>query len=197
MPDMLDYMPPFTRLINLRDGTIPGAPIVQRRRLSDLKGMFADAGAENALLGADPILYEVYEATENPAEIGHLRFSTTIIHPGQVGSEYFMTKGHYHAHGNCAEVYYGLSGEGYLLLQTPEGKTDVQRMIPGAASYVPPFWGHRTMNVGAADFVFLAVYPADAGYDYESIVRGGFVSIVVERDGKPQVVPNPRYSRAP
>jgi hypothetical protein len=68
---MPDYMMPFTRMVNLRDGTIPEAVVVQRRRLSDLQGLFADESAEKALLSADPILYEVFEATENPAVIGH------------------------------------------------------------------------------------------------------------------------------
>jgi glucose-6-phosphate isomerase len=48
------------------------------------------------------------------------------------------------------------------------------------------------MNVGATNFVFLAVFPADAGYDYKTIADEGFASIVVERDGKPAVIANPR-----
>ncbi len=192
---MPDYMAPFTRMINLQDGTIADAPLVQTRRLSDLNGVFADQDAENALLPENPVIYEVYEATENPAMTGQLRFSTTVIRPGQVGDEYFMTKGHFHAQGDCAELYFGLLGEGYLLLQTPEGQTISLRMTPGAAAYVPPSWGHRTMNVGRENFVFLAVYPAQAGYDYYTIAERGFASIVVERDGQPQVVSNPRFRK--
>lgn len=192
---MPDYMMPFTRMINLPDGTIPEAPVTQLRRLSDLEGLFADREAERALLAENPMIYEVYEATQNPETIGHLRYSTTVIHPGKVGDEYFMTKGHYHALRDRTELYYGLAGEGYLLLQTPEGETNVQRMTPGIAAYVPPFWGHRTVNVGSENFVFLAVYPADAGYDYDTIARQGFAAIIVERNGKPQVVPNPRFGK--
>ncbi|MCZ7539826.1 MAG: hypothetical protein M5U29_07950 [Anaerolineae bacterium] len=115
------------------------------------------------------------------------------MRPGKVGDEYFMTKGHYHARGECAELYYGLLGEGYLLLQTPEGEVSLQRIVPGAAAYVPPYWGHRTINTGTRNFVFLAVYPADAGYDYKTIAERGFASILVERDSAPTLVPNPRY----
>jgi glucose-6-phosphate isomerase len=43
--------------------------------------------------------------------------------------------------------------------------------------------------------VFLAVFPADAGYDYRTIADQGFASIVVERDGKPAVIPNPRQGK--
>jgi len=114
---MNTYMTPFTHLVNLQDGTIPAAPLVQQRRLSDMRGLYADPAAEYALMAANPLIYEVYEATQNPKEAGQLLYSTTIIRPGKVGDEYFMTKGHYHAKGECAELYYGLLGEGYLLLQ--------------------------------------------------------------------------------
>jgi glucose-6-phosphate isomerase len=190
---MTAYMSPFTHLVNLEDGTIPTAPLVQQRRLSDMRGLFADPAAEYALMSANPLIYEVYEAAQNPKEAGHLLYSTTIIRPGKVGDEYFMTKGHYHAKGECAELYYGLLGEGYLLLQTPEGEVSLQRIVPGAAAYVPPYWGHRTINTGTENFVFLAVYPADAGYDYKTIAERGFASILVERDGVPVLAPNPRY----
>ncbi|MEW6579937.1 MAG: glucose-6-phosphate isomerase family protein [Chloroflexota bacterium] len=190
---MSTYMTPFTHLVNLHDGTIPAALLVQQRRLSDMRGLYADPAAEYALMGANPLIYEVYEAAQNPKEAGHLLYSTTIIRPGKVGAEYFMTKGHYHAKEECAELYYGLLGEGYLLLQTPEGEVSLQRIVPGAAAYVPPYWGHRTINTGTENFVFLAVYPAEAGYDYKTIAERGFASILVERDGVPTPIPNPRY----
>jgi glucose-6-phosphate isomerase len=190
---MTSYMMPFTRTVNLQNGTIAGAPAITKRYLSDLTGFFADPTAEQALLAANPLLYEVHEATENPQVAGHLLYSTTIIHPGRVGDEYFMTKGHYHALQDRAEVYFGLVGEGYLLLQNPDGEVNTQLMTPGAAAYVPPYWAHRTINAGAEDFAFLAVYPAEAGHNYGIIADQGFASILVERDGQPRLVPNPRY----
>ena len=188
-------MPPFTKMLDFQTGKFLDPAIVTKRYLSDLKGLFADHAAESALLTANPLLYEVSEATENPTEHGQLRYSTTILYPGKVGDEYFMTKGHYHARGECAELYFGLQGEGMLLLQTPAGEISAQPMTPGAACYVPPYWGHRTMNVGSTNFVFFACYPAEAGYDYQAIVESGFASLVVERDGRAQVVPNPTWKR--
>jgi glucose-6-phosphate isomerase len=192
---MNNYTLPFSRTIDLANGTIPDAPLVVTRRISDMKGMYANTQAENTLLANNPLVYEVYEATENPAVAGQLRYSTTIIHPGKVGDEYYMTKGHYHALGDRVELYYGLQGEGYLLLQTPEGEINIQPMKAGTLAFVPPYWGHRTLNIGTENFIFLAVYPADAGYDYKTIEEQGFASIVVERGGKPEVVPNPRYAQ--
>jgi len=190
---MRQYMPPFTKMVDLSDGTIPDAVLVQKRYLSDLKGLFADPEAEAALMPRNPLIYEVHEATENPAEVGQLRYSTTIIFPGKVGNEYYFTKGHYHALGDRAELYFGLIGEGYLLLQTPEGEVSAQLMTPGAAAYVPPYWGHRTINVGSEKFVFLACYPADAGYDYQPIAEKGFAQILVERYGRVTLVANPKW----
>lgn len=152
-----------------------------------------DSAAEAALMAENPVIYEVHEATDNPMVVGQLRYSTTIIRPGKVGDEYFFTKGHYHALTDRAELYFGLLGEGYLLLQTSEGEVNTQLITPGAAAYVPPYWGHRTINTGKENFVFLACYPADAGYDYAAIAEKGFASIMVERDGKPLLVPNPKW----
>ncbi|MCZ7539825.1 MAG: hypothetical protein M5U29_07945 [Anaerolineae bacterium] len=67
---MTAYMPPFTHLVNLQDGTIPTAPLVQQRRLSDMRGLYADPAAEYALMSANPLIYEVYEAAQNPKEAG-------------------------------------------------------------------------------------------------------------------------------
>jgi glucose-6-phosphate isomerase, archaeal len=192
---MTDYMMPFTRMVSLIDGTIPDALVIQTRRLSDLAGLFANREAERALLAENPVIYEVYEATQNPDVVGHLRYSTTVLRPGKVGDEYFMTKGHYHALGDRCELYYGLMGEGRLLLQTPEGEISLQTMTPGTLAYIPPYWGHRSINVGASNYVLLAVYPADAGYDYQTIIEQGFASILVERGGVPTLAPNPRYRR--
>lgn len=189
----MPYMMPFSRQVDLQAGTIPGAPLVLERRLSDLQGLFADKKAEQALLAENPLVYEVYEATENPKVAGHLLYSTTIIRPGKVGREYFMTKGHYHALGDRAELYYGLLGHGALLLQTPDGQVELLPMQPGTAAYVPPYWGHRTVNTGSENFVFLAVYPGDAGYDYGTIAEKGFASILVEQNGKPEMISNPHF----
>ncbi|MCC7446309.1 MAG: glucose-6-phosphate isomerase [Anaerolineae bacterium] len=185
----------MTHAINLQDGTIPGAYQVIRRYLSDLQGLFADPEAEKAMLAQNPLLYEVHEPMDNPETAGDIRYSTTILYPGKVGDEYFMTKGHYHSLGDRPELYYGLSGEGYLLCQSLEGEISAQRMYPGALVYAAPYWGHRSINTGKDNLVMLAVYPADAGHDYKTIADEGFAAIVVERNGTHEVVPNPRYKR--
>lgn len=109
-----------------------------------------------------------------PEEVGQLICCTTVIQPGVVGSEYHMTKGHYHAERDTGEVYVGLRGSGYLLLMTEEGRSAATPMGPGTVAYVPPRWAHRTVNTGAEPFRFFAVYPGQAGHDYGSIEQAGF-----------------------
>jgi glucose-6-phosphate isomerase, archaeal len=192
----MTYLEPHAHQVRLRDGTIPTAHAVQVRRLSDLRGLYLDRAAEAALLASDPLIYEVFDAADLPKVAGQLLYSTTVIQPGRVGDEYFMTKGHFHALADRAELYYGLSGRGMLLLQTPEGRVSSLPMEAGTAAYVPPHWGHRTMNTGDVPFVFLAVYPADAGYDYGTIARDGFAAVVLAGPDGPRVVPNPSYRAA-
>lgn len=192
---MVNYMTPLWRKLDLDTGVFTDAVLVQQRRLSDLRGLYADAAAEAARAAENPLMYDVFEATENPIEPGQLRYSTTVIYPGKIGDEYFFTKGHYHAKGECAEIYTGITGTGLLLMQTREGEIHTIEMTRGVAAYVPPFWAHRTINVGSDNFAFYACYPADAGYDYAAIADKGFASLVLERNGKPTLVPNPKWAK--
>lgn len=190
---MLETTQPFNRTIDLASGRIDAAPNVSYRRLSDMRGWYADAQAEAALLAENPLIYEVHYGYNAPSIEGQLGFGTTILYPGRIGDEYYMTKGHYHRKADRAEIYYGLDGEGELLLQTRDGATTVQHIAPGVVAYIPAYHAHRTINTSAETFVFLSVYPADAGNDYESVAELGFAALIVERYGKPEVVSSPRY----
>jgi glucose-6-phosphate isomerase len=106
-----------------------------------------------------------------------------------------MTKGHYHAKDHCSEIYFGLVGEGYILLQTPDGEVSSQYIKPDYITYVPPFWAHRAVNTGAGNFSFLAVYPADAGYDYMTIEKNGFSLTVIDKAGEINFVPSTGYRK--
>jgi glucose-6-phosphate isomerase len=188
---IMGYKLPIGVNINLERGVIPGAKKLVRR-LSDLKGYFQDEKAFEELMKENPIVYEVY-AVEQEEHEGDLNFATTVLHPGKVGKEFFFTKGHFHAKPDRAEIYYGIKGKGGILLQTPEGKAEWIEMGPGTVAYVPPYWAHRTVNTGDEPFIFLAVYPADAGHDYGSIAEKGFSKLVIEENGEVRLVDNPRW----
>ena len=64
------------------------------KRLSDLRGFFRDdAALERAIAAGDPVAYEVIDYRKPESD---LAFGTTIMAPGKVGEEYFMTRGHFH-----------------------------------------------------------------------------------------------------
>jgi len=37
---------------------------------------------------------------------GELLFGVSIVHPGKVGNEFYMTKGHFHTVLETAEIYH-------------------------------------------------------------------------------------------
>lgn len=167
------------------------------RRLSSMKDQYLDGAAcEQLLIREDTELYEVYELLV-PAVEGELLHGVSIVHPGKVGGEYFMTKGHYHTVLETAEVYYCLAGTGMMVMETPEGEWDVQPLSPGRVLYVPPRWAHRSVNTHVTDdLVTFFIYPGNAGHDYGTIEHLGFRKLVVERDGIPAIIDNPRWEQA-
>ena len=164
-----------------------------RRSLTAMRGQYLDTAAYEAMLAEDDrLLYEVYEF-HRPHVAGELLHGISIVHPGKVGAEYFMTKGHFHTVLDTSEVYYCLKGDGYMVMETPEGDWAVEELRPGKVLYVLPRWAHRSVNTGAGDLVTLFVYPGNAGHDYGTIEQQGFRKLVVEREGRPEIVDNPRW----
>lgn len=125
---------------------------------------------------------------------GELLMGISIVHPGKIGREYFMTKGHFHTIIDTAEIYYCLRGEGYMVMETPEGDTAVEALSPGKVLYVPPRWAHRSVCTGRQeDLVTFFAYPGNAGHDYGTIELLGFRKLVVEGENGPVIIDNPRY----
>ena len=163
------------------------------RRLSAMAGQYLDEQAFKAMLNDDPVLYEVYEI-KRPELAGELMNGISIVHPGKVGEEYFMTKGHFHTVLDTAEVYYCLKGDGAMVMETPEGEWSVEELHPGRVLYVPPRWAHRSVNTNPReDLVMFFIYPANAGHDYGTIEQQGFRKLVLERDNRIEIVDNPRW----
>ena len=183
----------FSIKFSLEDGRSPNRTTM-RRMLSNMKGMYLDNKTfDDMLEKGDICVYEFYELGI-PEKSSDLAFGTTIIYPGKVGHEYFMTKGHFHEKLETAEVYYCTRGHGYLLIEDPEGKTEIQEMTPGISVYVPPKFAHRSINVSNTEpFVMFFVFRADAGHDYKTIETKGFRNLVIEMNGKPEIIDNPKW----
>ena len=189
---LFDYEKGFICPFDLHNG-FSGAAFPTKRYLSQMKGMFGDEAAfEAELATGDRLVYEFYEmgAPEVP---GALAMGTTTLYPGKVGEEFQFTKGHFHCILDTAEIYYGLSGEGYMLLENPEGDWSLKAVRPGVALYVPPRYAHRMINTGTEPLVTFFVFRADAGHDYGTIETKGYRKMVVDRNGIPTVIDNPRW----
>ncbi|TDB49591.1 MULTISPECIES: glucose-6-phosphate isomerase [Bacillaceae] len=183
---------PFTLYFDLQNG-MSNEKASTKRYLSNMKGMFADNEALQALIKDQDILaYEFYELTL-PETDGNLLFGTSIVYPGKVGDEYFMTKGHFHTILDTAEVYYCLSGKGYMLMENPEGEWAAEEFAPGKAVYVPGRYAHRSINTGDEPLVTFFVFRADAGHDYGTIETKGYRKLIVDQDGKPHIIDNPKW----
>lgn len=167
-----------------------------RRKLSQMKEMYLDVeAAEEILKNDDPVVYDFYELG-HPERYGDLAFGTTILYPGKVGSEYFMTKGHFHTIVDTSEVYYALSGEGYMVMENIQGDTITKPIRKNEAVYVPRGYAHRSVNTGDEPLVMFFVYHAEAGHDYGTIETKGYRKLVTEKDGEICVMDNPKWSES-
>jgi len=165
-----------------------------QRRLSAMAGQFLDQEAYQSILARqDVVLYDVYEI-ERPHEAGELLTGVSIVHPGMVGREFFMTKGHFHAVAETAEVYYCLRGEGFMVMENAAGDWAVERLSPGRVLYVPPRWAHRSVcTARQEDLVTFFIYPGHAGHDYGTIEAQGFRKLVLDGPAGIEIADNPRW----
>jgi len=190
---MPQFLKPEKIIIDFKKGFIQPYTRKKEVRLSELKEYFSNTEEVEKILlrGEDPLIYEYYEYIYSE-DTGNLNLGLTIIYPGKIGNEYYMTKGHFHEK-DAAEFYFCMKGKGMLLMQNKDGEVSVVELEPGSLGYVPPGWGHRTINTGRNRFVFFFAYPSDAGHNYMIVKEKGFIKIVTEKDKAPKVVDNPRY----
>lgn len=189
------YREPTSHLIDPSTGGMTSATGRYEKRLKDLEGVYLDENSFRSAVSVhgDAIVYSVNEVRPTQAA-GDLIFGTTHMEPGRIGDEFYMTRGHIHAVANRPEVYYGESGAGVMLMESPEGETRVLEVAPGVAVYVPPMWVHRSVNVGAVPLVMTFFYPSDSGQDYGIIASSGGMASLIVADGTGwKAVPNPRY----
>lgn len=182
----------FAMDFNLKSG-FSGKAATTKRYLSDMKDFFYDSeAAEKILKEENPLIYEYYELG-CPERAGDLSFGTTIVYPGLIGNEYYMTKGHFHKKVDTAEVYYVFSGEGCMVMEDPEGNTREIPMKAGEAVYVPRSYAHRSVNTGNSPLVMFFTFAADAGHDYGTIEQKGYHHMVCLESGKMTVTENRKW----
>ncbi|MBP6945900.1 MAG: hypothetical protein KBC74_03145 [Candidatus Pacebacteria bacterium] len=141
--------------------------------------------------------------------------NVTVWEPGLVDGEYIKTYGHYHV-GDLDENYWIILGEGIALLQkraldaSGNPQADVIEEFralsvkAGDTVYMPKDFGHLVVNTGKTYFVTADDSPVDfeerdpvslPGHaDYKPVQQmQGFAYYVIEKDGKPALVKNPKY----
>ncbi len=176
---------PVSCQVDVTRGCLVGASNRYVKTLGDLRGLYEDAAAFKELVGrsgADSVAYEVTDFKPSSAA-GDMIFGVTRMLPGRVGREFFLTRGHIHANANRPEIYYGEAGRGVMLLESPEGEIRTIEIAPRTVCYVPPYWIHRSVNVGTQDLVMTFAYPADSGQDYSIIEDSAGMKARVVDDG--------------
>jgi glucose-6-phosphate isomerase, archaeal len=173
----------------ITEGTLKGELVIDSQKaIAQLKNIFFDERARSQM-DQNKIVYRVqaFLPVEQGIE-GGLYFGTTWIEPGAVNEEYFMTHGHFHKLSNRAEYYWGIKGEGALILMNRDRSCRAELMHSGTLHYIPAHTAHRVANTGSTQLVFSACWPSDAGYDYEEIIKNGFSCRLLNKNGKPQLI---------
>ena len=150
---------------------------------------------------------------------GKDKTNITVWETGKVGNEYIKTYGHYHV-GDISETYHIIQGTGILLLQERKIGADGKpiddeiesfkaiSVKAGDKMFINPSVGHLMVNTGSIWLVTSddsPVYSTDVdpvslpGHaDYAAVQKmGGFAYFVVEKDGFPALVKNPKYKTVP
>ncbi|MEZ0327143.1 MAG: glucose-6-phosphate isomerase family protein [Fimbriimonas sp.] len=160
-------------LTNLSTGMLEGDLTEIRRTVGDLAGYWQDEAAaaliSGQLLYVTQTWFPVADGTE-----GAVLWGNTVLMPGVVGDEYFMTRGHFHLKQDRCELCIMVSGKGALVLMDHARNVEVQEMAAGSTHYVHGHLAHRTVNTGDEPLVFLCAWPADCGHDYEVVRTQGF-----------------------
>lgn len=186
--------PVLTR-VDFETGIMEPSDRITMRKLTDMKGAFHDKKSLESLINEEnAVVYEVSER-EFPRGQGHLTHAVTKVRPGKVGAEYYLTLGHFHTDEAVSELHIILRGEGYLLFVDGSGAHQSMEIRPSRAAYLPPGWACRIINTGRQDLVVMNVFPADAVHDQQNVMGFAFPIMVIEKDGQPVVVDNPRFRK--
>lgn len=107
----------------------------------------------------NPVIYNVYIVDFKTFEAG-----LTIVNPGNVNGEYYMTKGHKHENPT-KEIYILQNGKGKLMVKKGS-VTKIIDMEKGKNYILPKNSGHRLINTGNKELEVMTIYSKKAGKGY-------------------------------
>lgn len=170
-------------------GLLSGAPVQESvKRLGQLKNIFMNEQARESM-NPNTVVYRVQAWCPVPQGTEGAQFwGTTVIEPGLVDNEYFMTHGHFHEKRNRTEYYATIEGEGALILMDESRKTWMEPMSADTLHFIPPNVAHRVANTGTIPLRLVACWPSDAGHDYDVIRQAGFGARLLQVNGKRSLV---------
>jgi len=172
--------------LDLSAGTFSDQAPQSNRALGELGPIFRDQASLAAMDGSTPV-YATYGCPGEVEGPARLLYATTVLQPGRVGDEFFMTRGHFHAKPERGEFMVTLRGEGALVLMDRGRETWMESMSPGSVHDIDGAHAHRVANTGDEPLVFLVVWMSDCGHDYESIREQGFGKILVAGEKGPEL----------
>lgn len=172
--------------------------------------MEPDAAADDTELYYNLVLKNAADADMDVLRRSNLAFSCVLLPPLKIGAEYVKTHGHYHpnmAGSSLAypEVYTHYYGTLYLLMHRRIGDDAARlndcvlyKMHPGRSITIPPGYLHVLINPSDEPALMAGLYCADSYPEYAPVIQmQGAAFYLVENDGEPKVVANPRYISCP
>ncbi len=154
----------------------PLLPAPSIRRAGEMQSALKD---QECQVDPDTPLYFMYrnlawdDTDQAHLAAQHVRFDMTIIPPGVFCGEYVKTKGHYHPNApdgaGYPELYQVLEGEAHYLLQ----KEDLSDVVvvhakAGESVFIPPGYGHVTINPGSDELVMVNLVSDAFASKYET-----------------------------
>lgn len=132
----------------------------------------------------DTIMYDVYRTiNETVGAKQDMIWGLTVLYPRLVNGECNMTRGHFHKDDQRSEVYYGVSGEGLLLLMDKQGNTWAEKVFPGSVHLIDGQHAHRLINITDNEALkVIACWSMHAGYDYQFVEDHPFGNRIFLKD---------------
>jgi len=157
--------------MNWSSGRLDSPTHSSRKFVRDLIGYWHDERA--ALVMGDTLVYETEMWVPDSSVVvdetpGVVLWGSTILHPGTVGEEFFMTRGHRHLKPTHGEMIFCVQGSGLLVLMDDAGVTTRHTLQPGTTLWIDGRLAHRTVNTGDVPLIFWCAWPNDCGHNYES-----------------------------
>jgi len=190
---------PFVIQYDEKSKMLSSYSVKNDKKLSDISDFFFDQKEVKKILesGKNPLVYTYHDKVQ-PEIPGEFSFGITIIYPGRIGEEFYMTRGHFHGK-NDGEFYMGLEGEGVLILEDQDTrKAQAVYFTRNSLPYIPAGYGHRVVNVGREPLIFLTVEAAAGSHDYEIIRKEGFGILVLKDPNSEKgykITPNPSRAK--